>query len=348
MGWRTLTAWLSLVLILAAPLPAAAADPLVVSVWGGNWKDTVERIVAKPFTAKTGIPVEFEVGGTLDRLAKARVAKGAPLVDVTFTTTHVGRLYISDGLFEKLDLARLPNARDLAREAVRSDYHLGVWAYVYTIAYRPELVKAEITRWADLWDPRYAGRVAVWPIQRYLMGVALHTLGYSINSEEPQELEAALERLLILKTQALLIDLEWETAAPLLVDGQAVMAMGWAADVWETRAQRDDVLYVLPEEGALLWGDNFVIPSISSRKATAEAFLNFVLRPEISARFSNENHYATPNEAAWPLVDPEILADPVIYPPNEDLENAEILLPLSPAGQRLYDELWERFLGAEP
>ena len=70
------------VALLAGATGAQAADPLVVSIWGGNWKDTVERIVAKPFTAKTGIPVEFEVGGTIDRLAKARVAKGNPLVDL--------------------------------------------------------------------------------------------------------------------------------------------------------------------------------------------------------------------------------------------------------------------------
>src|SRR3990170_8960079 len=113
----------TLVALLIVPLLASAAsaqNPLVVSIWGGNWKDTVEKVVAKPFTAKTGIPVEFEVGGTLDRLAKARVSKAAPLVDITFTTTHVGRLYISDGLFEKLDLGKIPNARDLAREESRS------------------------------------------------------------------------------------------------------------------------------------------------------------------------------------------------------------------------------------
>jgi putative spermidine/putrescine transport system substrate-binding protein len=58
--------------VALAPRPATVAvEPLVVSVWGGNWKDTVEKIVATPFTARTGIPVEFEVGGTLDRLAKA-------------------------------------------------------------------------------------------------------------------------------------------------------------------------------------------------------------------------------------------------------------------------------------
>src|SRR5207247_289684 len=83
---------------------------------------------------------------------KARVAKAAPLVDITFTTSHVGRLYMSDGLFQKLDMAKLPNARDLAPEARRSDAHLGVWAYVYTIAYRPDQVKMDITKWADLWD----------------------------------------------------------------------------------------------------------------------------------------------------------------------------------------------------
>jgi putative spermidine/putrescine transport system substrate-binding protein len=74
--------------------------------------------------------------GTLDRLAKARVSKAAPLVDVTFTTSHVGRLYMSDGLFEKLDMTKVPSARELAPEAIRSEYHIGAWSYVYTIAYR--------------------------------------------------------------------------------------------------------------------------------------------------------------------------------------------------------------------
>jgi putative spermidine/putrescine transport system substrate-binding protein len=141
---------------------AGAAEPLVVSSWGGNWKDTVDRVIAKPFTAKTAIPVEFEVGGTLDRLAKARVSKGAPQVDVTLTTSHVGRLYMSDGLFQKLDLVKIPSSGDLAREAIRSDSHLGAWSYVYTIAYRPDLAGgAEIAKWADLWDPRLKGKIAM-------------------------------------------------------------------------------------------------------------------------------------------------------------------------------------------
>src|SRR5215813_1171982 len=108
---------LVLLAVSAVVPPARAQNALVVSVWGGNWKDTIDRVVGKAFTAKTGIPVEYEVGGTIDRLAKARVAKGNPLVDLNFTTTHVARLYISDGLYEKLDLAKLPASKDIAKEA---------------------------------------------------------------------------------------------------------------------------------------------------------------------------------------------------------------------------------------
>ena len=152
---------LVLLTLLAAVPAAEAQNALVVSAWGGNWKDSLEKIVAKNFTAKTGIPVEFEVGGTIDRLAKARVARGNPLVDVTFTTSHVGRLYISDGLIQPLDMSKLPNAKDLAKEAIRSEYHLGVWAYVYTVVYRPDLVKEDITKWSDLWKPSLKGKIAM-------------------------------------------------------------------------------------------------------------------------------------------------------------------------------------------
>ena len=82
------------------PLPAGAQDKLVVSIWGGSWRDLVAETVAKKFTKRTGVTVEFVTGGTIDRLNKAKLAKGNPESDITFTTSHVGWLYANDGLFE--------------------------------------------------------------------------------------------------------------------------------------------------------------------------------------------------------------------------------------------------------
>ena len=71
-----------------------------------------------------------------------------------------------------------------------------------------------------------------------------------------------------------------------------------------------------------------------------------MLRPEINAKIVNYNLYATSNEAALPFIDEGIRNDPVIFPANDDLRNAEIVLPLKPEVQKLYDDVWARFLAA--
>ena len=93
----------------------------------------------------TGAEVEFVTGGTIDRLNKAKLAKGNPESDITFTTSHVGWLYATDGLYETLDLDKIPNAKSLVPQAKISPYHIGSWAYVYTIGYRPDMVPAGMT-----------------------------------------------------------------------------------------------------------------------------------------------------------------------------------------------------------
>src|SRR3977135_1902797 len=103
--------------LLLLSFPAAAQDKLVVSIWGGSWRDLVAETVAKKFTQETGVAVEFITGGTIDRLNKAKLAKGNPESDITFTTSHVGWLYAGSGLFEKLDLDKIPNAKNLVDEA---------------------------------------------------------------------------------------------------------------------------------------------------------------------------------------------------------------------------------------
>jgi putrescine transport system substrate-binding protein len=62
----------------------------------------------------------------------------------------------------------------------------------------------------------------------------------------------------------------------------------------------------------------------------------------------NELYYANANEAAREFIDPAILNDPLVYPPEDAIRNAEIVLPLSPAGQKLYGEIWQRFLETQP
>lgn len=141
---------------------AAFAETLVVSSWGGSFRDLIADTVAKKFTEETGVAVEFITGGTIDRLNQAKLSRDNPESDVTFTTSHIGWLYRNDGLFEELDLSKVPNAINLVEQAKISPSHIGAWAYVYTIGYLPNMLPESVTfeSWNDLWSPELAGMIA--------------------------------------------------------------------------------------------------------------------------------------------------------------------------------------------
>lgn len=267
-----------LLTLLATAAVAHAQGPLVVSSWGGNWKDTVERVIGKAFTAKTGVPVEFEVGGTIDRLAKARVSKGSPLVDVTLTTTHVGRLYISDGLFAPLDMGKLPNAKQIAREAIRSEYHVGAWAYVYTIAYRPDLVREEITRWADLWNPSLRGKIAMpdFDPSHIITIAALMEGGNELSWEKGQE------RLRQLKPNIVAFFSTDAQSQDLMKTGQAPVQVMLSVNAYHLQEQGIGVRVVQPRDFPGIVGiDTMAVMAGSKKSNLAHQFIDLALSKEV-------------------------------------------------------------------
>jgi putative spermidine/putrescine transport system substrate-binding protein len=272
--------------LLALCLPVATAhaqNSLVVSVWGGNWKDTVDRVIGKAFTAKTGMPVEFEVGGTIDRLAKARVAKGNPLVDITFTTSHVGRLYISDGLFAPLDMARLPNAKETAREALRSEYQMGGWSYVYTIVYRPDLVKEEITKWSDLWRPSLKGKIAMpdFDPSHIITIAALMEGGNETTWQKGQE------RLKALKPSIVAFYSTDAQSQDLMKTGQAPVQVMLSVNGYHLQEQGIAVKLVQPRDFPGVVGIDCMSVMAGTKKAdAAHQFINLALSKEIQTELA--------------------------------------------------------------
>ena len=250
----------------------------MVSVWGGNWKDTVDRVIGKAFTAKTGMPVEFEVGGTIDRLAKARVAKGSPLVDVTFTTSHVGRLYVSDGLFAPLDMAKLPNAKAVAREAQRSEFQMGSWSYVYTIVYRPDLVKEEITAWSDLWKPSLKGKIAMpdFDPSHIITIAALMEGGNETTWQKGQE------RLKALKPSIVAFYSTDAQSQDLMKTGQAPVQVMLSVNAYHLQEQGIAVKLVQPKDYPGIVGIDCMSVMAGTKKAdAAQEFINLALSTEI-------------------------------------------------------------------
>ena len=334
----------------AATEPASAPPQLAEELVYYDWEEDMPQSVLDAFSEEFGVEVTYLTYETQEE-ALANI-KAGEIYDVVVADNDIIPAFLEDDLLAEIDYRNVPNFknisanfRDLAYDP--GNQHSIPWNWGTTgLVVRTDLIEEPITSWADLWDPSYAGKIAIRVEPRELTGIALKSLGYSINSEDPDELLAAEERILELKDRVIFVEAYAEDAVPKLVTGEAVILVGWGEDVLYGREEHEAITYILPEEGTFLWGDNFVIPANSPRKDTAELFLNFLMRPEINAMIINENYYASANEAARAFVDLEILDDPAIFPASTDLVNAEVFLPLSPEGEERYNEILEHFIAA--
>jgi spermidine/putrescine transport system substrate-binding protein len=353
---RILITWLTATLLTACvsstPPAAPTAIALAKEITFYSWAEDVRQSVLEAFTKEYGVKVNY-IGYESQEEAIANIENGQ-IYDVVLMESRFVPLLINENLLAKLDQRNLsnsknlsPNFRDLAYDPGNRYSLPNSWGTTGLVV-RSDLVTEPVTRWADLWNPQYAGKVGLWLDEpREVISLTLKSLGYSANSEDPAELEKALTRLLELKPNIILLDdSKFATQNGVLAGGQTVISMGYASNVYEANENNLAVTYVLPQDGALLWNDTLVIPANSPNKYTAELFLNYLMRAEVNAAVVNENIFPTPNEAAYEFIDPEILNNSLIYPSNESLVNAELILPLTLQGQQLYNDIWERFSNA--
>src|SRR3954471_23812661 len=270
--------------ITLMPVAASAQEKLVVSIWGGSWRDLVAETVAKKFKQQTGAEVEFITGGTIDRLNKAKLAKGSPESDITFTTSHVGWLYANDGLFETLDLSKIPNAKNLVEQAKISPFHIGTWAYVYTIGYRPDLVKdIKFESWADLWKPEMKGKLAAPDFDpSHIIAVAAMLSGGDAASWEKGE-----AKLKELKPNFKAFYTNDANSQQLIANGETPVQVILSMNAYYMMGEGVPIKLVILKEGAVLGIDTIGIMKGSKKVDLAYRFINAVVDPEVQAEIAN-------------------------------------------------------------
>jgi spermidine/putrescine transport system substrate-binding protein len=354
---KTFLALLSLVITVASctgigqpaatPQPAAW-EPLVFYSWAGYMPQDILDLYQKEYR----VPVKYVSYSDQDE-AMEQLRAGKRQFDVAVLGDVHLAAAVNEGLLAELDYQNIPNFhnlganfRDLTNDPGNRCSIMIQWGTTGIIARSDRLVQP-VTTWADLWNPTYAGKVGVWPYPREVIGITLKSLGYSINSEDPGELRAAAHKLAQLRKNVYLLDPAAPTGTASLLDGKTAMFFGWSFDAMEAQDKLATAVYVLPQEGTILWSDSVTVPANSPHKQAAEQFINFLLRPDIAAQMVNEMWIPSPNEAARPFIKPEILDNPLVYPPPENLGQAEFYAAVSAETQELHEQMWARFLAQE-
>ncbi|HMN59654.1 MAG TPA: spermidine/putrescine ABC transporter substrate-binding protein [Anaerolinea sp.] len=330
--------------------PAPQTTSLPPELVFRTWEDDLPPDLLDGFTKETGIPVRLlSYEAQEDAVADIEAQKPGDVVvmDARFIPGLVTKKALA-----RFDRSNLPNFRYISvafRDLSFDPGNLYTVPYQWGtagIVYRRDLTGRDITRWADLWDPAYAGKVGIWRGQiRETTGLTLKMLGYSANTENPEEIAAAMRKLADLRHGVVWIEsIDPYTSVPGLLDDRLALALGYAFDEVEGKSKNPQIKFVLPAEGAVLWSEHFIIPAHSRYQAEAERLVNYLLEPYVMAEIVNYNHYAPAHDGAIALLPSDIRTDPLIFPSDDVLANAEIIFPVSDSTEQLYQSSWEDFI----
>lgn len=311
-----------------------------------NVGDYMDMDLIKEFEEEFDCRVIYEeFASNEDLFVKIKTSKQA--YDVIFPSDYMLERLVSQDLVQKLDKDKIENYKYIDDYYLNrdfdpnNDFSLPYMAGTVGIVYNAEKYPEGIHKWADLWDEKYERDVVLYYSQRDVLMVALKKLGYSMNTQNPAELEAAKEELI--KQKPLIYGYLGDEIKDILVAEDANIGVVYSGDAGVIMSLNDDFKYSIPKEGTNLWIDLMAIPKSAQNPELAYEFINFLLRPDIQARNAEYLQYSTISSEAKKMLSDEIKNNPALYPPEEDLKNTEVFTDPTEVID-LYDRIWTEVL----
>ncbi len=295
-----------------------------------TWDTYIGETTLADFTKATGIEVKMDLFADNDELF-AKLRSGNPGYDVIVPSSNWVARMSQAGMLEPLDHSLIPNIRHLVPRFMGNvgfdpgrKYSLPYMWGTIGIGYRKSKFSEPPASWKWLYDSdKYSGRLALMSESDVLLGMALKYLGYSLNTTDIRQLAKA--EALIIKQKPHIKAFAEDNGQDLLASGEVDLVMEWNGDIAQLMAEDNDIGYVVPEEGGLLWEDTLAIPKGAPHLKNAHAFINFIHDPEVNVGIAKTVQFATPNQAALAMMDKAYLENPAIFAPESVLGKSESL-----------------------
>lgn len=329
---------LVLAVVLAAGCGEARPDLHVL-----NWSDYFAPDTIAKFEKEFGCTVKLDYLESSEGL-RTKLETVPSGYDVVFPSDEILPLLISRGLLERLDASKLPNLANLDAKWRGLPFDpKNEWSVPYLwgttgIAYNQKRIDPPPDSWAALWDPKFADHATMLDDPREAFAAAMFLNGDDVDTPTAESIARAAAKL---KAQKLLA----YTSSPKdkLVAGDAWIAHCFSGDALQAADAKEraaDIAFVIPKEGGITWVDNMAIARSAPQADLAHAFINHLLRPDVSAAISNEVWYANPNAAAQKHIDPKVLTHPITHPDEATLKRCRLLREPSPELKRKLLDAW--------
>ncbi|WP_296989068.1 polyamine ABC transporter substrate-binding protein [Thalassospira sp. UBA1131] len=342
---------------------AGASAQEVLNIY--NWSDYIGEETVANFEKEYGVKVNYDVYDS-NQLVEAKLLAGNSGYDIVVPTLADAERLIKAKLFQPIDKSKLSNYGNLdpviLEQQAKYDpdntfavpYLWGTNGFGYNVAKVKEVLgdDAPLDSWAMVFEPEYAEKLSkcgltmlddpaeITPLVNFYTGNSPD------GAPDASHIESAIAKLE--EVRPYITYFHSSQYINDLANGNVCISVGWSGDVGQAayRAEEagngNEIKYVIPKEGTLIWFDTMMIPEDAPNPDLAHKFIDYVLRADVEAEIANYVAYATPNLAAMELIDEALLNDPGIYPSQEVKERLRSKVEPGPRVLRTRTRLWTK------
>jgi len=334
----------------------AAQDTLRIITWKGY---TPKALVDK-FEKETGIKLKITYSNNEEMIAKLRATRGGGFDLAQPSQDRISFVQKKFPVYQPIDYSKVNTKQIITSmlDAVKKNSGVGGKGYAVPFCYGTtgliinKKAAPEAGDWSDLWNPKYAGKIS-YRLKRPLLIGAAFGMG-----EDPFALygDKKAYAALIEKVTKKLIDSKklvktyWtsgDTQVALAKSGDVIVESGWDGKGWALHKDNPDIDFVAPKSGALGWIDTFAIPAKSKNIEGAYKFINFMLKPENAAYFTNKEGYGTASAGADKFLNDEIKGNFARSFSKADIDNIKWHPPVPAGFEAIESKALERIKAAK-
>ncbi len=349
---------------LAAFAPEASAQSRTLNIY--NWSNYIAPTTIEGFEKETGIKVRYDTFDS-NEILHAKLVAGKTGYDLVVPSSYWGKIQADGGLLQKLDKSKIPNYKNLDPALMEQlakldpgNQFLIPWLWGYTtVGINVDKVKAALgnlpmpdNAWDLVFKPEYISRlrscgVSFLDSPTEIIPAALHYLGKPAYSNNAADFAGVGPLLKSIRPSVTLFSSSGYIND--MASGSICVALGWSGDMNIARnraieaktGQKIEVL--IPKTGGIIFMDTMAIPADAANVDNVYKWIDYILRPQVSADLTNSVFYPTPNAAARSLMKPEIGSNPTVFPPAADMARMVAPAALSNDTRRTMTRLYTSF-----
>ena len=300
--------------------------------------------VNEEFTKRTGIEVKYNTYSSNEDLY-SKLKSGGATYDIIIPSDYMVERLIKEDLVQKIDFANVPNYKYIGETYKNleydpnNEYSVPYAAGLVGIIYNKEVVEGTPDSWSIMWDEKYAGKILNINNPRDAFASSQFLLGIDINTTNLDDWDRAAEK--IKEELPILQKLVMDEIFNLMESGEAAIAPYYAGDYFTMKEINENLGFFYPKEGTNFFVDAICIPKDSENKAAAEAYINFLLEPEISLEIAEYINYMSPNTAVLENDNYTNKGNEILYPGDEVMSKSKIFRHLPNEVIDHMNSLWD-------